>query len=99
MYILFGLFLYFTFMKLLRVDMGPEKFYASNYMKTYAYDYSNIQKIDEQNYGIFKLIVIHLNSKGSLGNRITFIPSYKNYEFFIDGHKELFEHLVDKENA
>lgn len=82
-------------MKLLRVDMGPENFNVSNYMKTYSYRYIDIEKIQEQNYGLFRLITLHLKSKGSLGRKITFIPSYKNYEFFVNKHPELFEHLLD----
>ena len=74
--------------------MGPDKFNVSNYMKTYAYRYSDIRSIDEKNYGLFRLITIHLNAKGSLGKRITFIPSYKNYEFFVNKYPHLFEHLA-----
>jgi hypothetical protein len=96
MYLLFGLFLYFTFIQLLRVDMGPENFHASNYIKIYAYKYKDIEKIDEQNYGLFRLITIHLRAEGSLGKKITFIPSYKNYEYFIEQHPELFEHLLQE---
>lgn len=93
-YLLFGVFLYLTFIQLLRVDMGPEKFNVSNYLKTYAYNYEDIEKIDESNYGLFRLITIRLKSKGSLGKRITFIPSYKNYEYFIEANPDLFKHLL-----
>ena len=75
--------------------MGPEKFNVSNYLKTYSYDYKDIKKIDESNFGLFRLITIRLQSKGSLGNRITFIPSYKNYEYFVKKHPELFAHLLE----
>ena len=66
MYLIFAVFLYFTIMQLLRVDMGPDKFYVSNYMKTYAYAYSDIKAIKETNYGIVRLITIHLKNKGAL---------------------------------
>jgi len=94
-YLVFALFLYFTFFKLLRVDMGPEKFFVSNYIKTYSYNYVDIEKIQESNYGLFRLISIRLKSRGSLGSKITFIPSYKNYEFFVENNPDLFSHLVD----
>ena len=81
-------------MQLLRVDMGPDKFYVSNYMKTYAYAYSDIKAIKETNYGIVRLITIHLKNKGSLGKKITFIPSYKNYEFFIKNNSGLFRDIL-----
>jgi len=77
-----------------RVDFGLEKFNVSNYLKTFSYDYEDIEKIDEQNYIVFRLITISLKSKGSLGRKMSFIPSYKNYEYFVNKHPELFGHLV-----
>ncbi len=74
--------------------MGPERYFVSNYWKTYAYHYDDIERIEEKNYGLFKLITIHLRAKGKLGRRITFIPSYKNYEHFISEHPDLFAHLT-----
>lgn len=94
-YVLFALILYFTAMKLLRVEFGPEKFTVSNYFKTYAYQYQDIAEIKETNYLVFRLITITLRSSGSLGKRIHFIPSYKNYEDFIRDYPELFSHLME----
>lgn len=74
--------------------MGSEKFHVSNYLKIYAYKYEDIDKIQEYNYGLFRLITIHLKAKGSLGKKITFIPSYRNYEYFIEQHPDLFAHLL-----
>ena len=79
--------------------MGKDKFHVSNYLKIYAYEYNDITKIDEQNYIIFRLITIHLKSKGSLGKKLTFIPSYQNYEYFVEKHPELFEHLVNADKS
>ena len=94
MYVLFALFLYFSFIQLLRVDMGSDKFHVSNYLKVYAYKYLDIEKIDEQNYFLFRLITIHLKSKGTLGKKLTFIPSYQNYEYFVEQNPDLFKHLL-----
>ncbi len=94
-YLIFAAFLYFTVIQLLRVDMGADKIYVSNYFKTFTYQYEDIEKIKEENYIIFKLITIKLKSKGSLGQKITFIPSYRNYEFFLETHPQLFAHLKE----
>lgn len=93
-YLVFAAFLYFTVFQLLRVDMGKDKIYVSNYFKTYAYAYSDVNQIKEHNYGLFRLITITLKSTGSLGQKMTFIPSYKNYEFFIQSNPELFIDII-----
>ena len=95
MYFLFAAFLYFTVFQLLRVDFGKEKVFVSNYLKTFTYNYKDISIIKEHNYGLFRLITIHLKAKGSLGKKLTFIPSYKNYEFFIKSNPELFKNLLE----
>ena len=95
-YILFALFLYLTVMKLMRVDMTPEKVFVGNYMKTYSYNYEDIERIQEANFYLFRIITIHLRSKGTFGKKIRFIPSYRNYLHFIGENQELFTHLIDK---
>lgn len=94
LYALFALFLILTVMRLKRIDMSKEKVFVSNYVKTYSYNYQDIEKIDESNYFIFRLITIHLKAKGAFGKKVFFIPSYKNYEFFTKSNPELFSHLL-----
>lgn len=94
MYLIFGTFLFFTVIQLLRVEFGLEKFTISNYLNTYAYAYQDIASIDESNYYIFRLITIKLKAKGSLGKTIRFIPSYKTYVEFVEENPLIFSHLL-----
>ena len=85
---------WFTFMKIKRVEMGPEYFYVSNYFKTYKYTYDSINKIQERNYGIIKTVRIVLNEKGKLGKRLSFIPSRSRFDKFLSQHPNLSERLL-----
>ena len=86
--------MYFTIMKLKRVDFGEDGIYISNYFKTYRYQYADIASIEESNMTIFYLGTIELKAKGKFGKKIRFIISKANYEYFIEQNPDLFTHLI-----
>lgn len=97
-YLIFALLFYFTIMRLKRVDMDTEKMYVSNYLKTYAYPITDLEKITLNNYGLFRTMTFHLKSAGSFGKKIKIIPSYKNYQSYLGKHSEIFSHLTEYPN-
>lgn len=93
-YLFFLVLMYFTIMKLKRVDFGEDGIYVSNYFKTYRYKYEDIASINENNMTLFHLGTILLKAKGKFGKKIRFIISKANYEFFIEQNPDLFIHLT-----
>lgn len=85
LFFLIGLMLlYFTFMKLKRVELDNQFVYASNYFKTYRYPYHNVEKITERDLGLFYLVKIYLKEPGKFGSRITFIMDGAMLNDFFD---------------
>lgn len=85
-FILYALLLYFTILRLKRVELGANKLVASNFFKTYAYEYKDIESLKLINLLVLKIWVIKLKYKGKFGRRIPFIlnKAQMNYclEFF-----------------
>lgn len=82
-FVLFITFLYFTVIKLLRVEANHEDLYVSNYLKTYRIPIQNIAKVTETNMLLFTLVTFHLRQRGSFGKKIHFVAKKSNYTAFI----------------
>ena len=95
-YLIGALFLYFTFLKLKRVEFGTDNFFVSNYFKSYQYVYEDIESIKQNNYIIIKTVNIILRKKGSFGKKISFLPQSEFLMEFIREHPGLFDHLEEK---
>ena len=92
---LFGaLFFYFTVIQLKRVEMDKDFIYVSNYVKTARYPYHQIEKIIEKDFALFHTVHIHLKEKGTLGKKITFIPSRFRFQSFLNEHPEVVKGLI-----
>ena len=85
---------YFTIMQLKRVELDQEHLYVTNYFKSYRYTHDSIEKINQQDFGLFKLGRIYLKSEGSLGHKITFLQSKQKFDDFVQSHPSLAEKLV-----
>jgi hypothetical protein len=85
--------LYFTLLKLLRVELDEHHVYASNYFKTYRYPYRNVEKITERDLGLFHLVRIHLKAPGRFGAKITFLLDETMLKDFLEKHPEAAEKL------
>jgi len=72
-FLLCFLIMYHTIMKLKRVELSDSRVFASNYFKTYAYHFKDLESVKKYNLLIFKIWVIKLKYKGKFGRRIPFI--------------------------
>ena len=93
-FLVFLLILYFTVMRLKRLDMYEDYFLATNYFKTFRYSYKAIKNMSEKDYGLFRVVKIELHKKSGLGKSLVFIPSKVRYNEFIETHPHLFGHLL-----
>ncbi len=88
------LILYWAVMRLKRVDMDKDYMYITNYFISYRYSYSDLEKIEESDYLLFKTIHLHLKQKGKLGKKINFLSSRKRFQNFITEHPEIFSRFL-----
>ncbi len=101
-YILLGFFLgglfllLLTLIRLKRVDMNTEHMAVTNYFKSYQYPYSSIEKIEESDYLLFRIIHIYLRKKGKFGKKIKFMASRKRFHEFMALHPEIFSQFIQK---
>ncbi len=72
-FILYFLLIYFTILRLKRVELSQDQILVSNFFKTYAYRFSDIESLKRLNFILFKLWIIKLKYKGKFGRRIPFI--------------------------
>lgn len=79
-FILYFLFLYFTILKLKRVELSQKQLLASNFFKTYAYEYKDIESLKRLNLLLIKIWVVKLKYKGKFGRRIPFILNHAQME-------------------
>ena len=89
------LILYFSLLRIYRVDADHAFFYVSNYFKTYKYPFHRVAKISEQDLGIALLITIGFEQRYSFGKNIHFLAHKKNYTLFLKENADAFSHLLD----
>lgn len=68
-------FLYFTLLRLKRVEIDEDFVYVTNYLRTYRYPFHNIASIREHKFLLFHLATIRFKEKGSFGKKIHFLES------------------------
>ena len=95
-FLVFLFFIYFTVMKLLRVEFSTEAFSASNYFQTYQYSYEDIEELKEYNLIFKTLVCIKMKGITKHGRNIFFLKSKAWYNDFIAKHPEIFENLISK---
>lgn len=91
--------LFFTLMKLHRVEMDEAFIYVTNYVKTARYPYHQIEKINEIDFLILSTVTIHFKNKGVFGKKVTFVPSRYRFQGFLNHHPEIVETLMPKKAA
>lgn len=74
--------LYLMVMTIKRVEVDSNFVYATNYHKIYKYPFSNIKKVKELDYGLFKTVKIHLKEPGHFGKKVVFVASRRKYNAF-----------------
>lgn len=83
-------------MKLKRVDADKDNVYINNYLKTYRYSWSDIERVTSRNYGLFRTMRIYFKAKTSLGKKISFLPAGALIKDFILENPELHSLLADE---
>ncbi len=89
-YIVFIIIMYFTIIKLKRVDADEKHLFISNYLKTYRYTWDSINKISTINLILFEIIYIHYKEKTAFGKKIYFLASKALVKSFFKDHPDLF---------
>lgn len=98
-YLIFLAFLYFTVLRLKRVEMGPEFYYVSNYIKTYKLIYQDIESVNIIPIGKWKIITYKLVAKSSFGKKITFLANSELYNIFLNSQPEVANYLDEITNV
>lgn len=88
--------LYFTLLRLKRVEIDPNFVYVTNYLKTYRYPFHNIESVRETNLYVFYLATIRFKEKGSFGKKIHFIESRVKFLNILD---EIIDFKIIYENS
>lgn len=94
-FVLSLVFMFFTFFRLMRVEMYQEHFTVSDFWTTYRFKWPNVISIKTSNYGLFSVARIQLKDGGTLGKKVVFLPSKARFQYFFQDRPDL-AHLVKK---
>jgi len=83
-FLLCFLIMFSTIMRLKRVELSDTHLYVSNYFKTYAYQFVDLESVKKYNLLIIKLWVIKLRYKGKFGKRIPFILNKVQMDYCLE---------------
>ena len=93
-FFLFGvLVLYWSVMRIKRVEMDDHFFYVTNYFKNVRYPFHQIKKVAEKDYLLFRTVHIYLKETGTFGKKITFIASRDRFNLFLKENPEVVQQL------
>jgi hypothetical protein len=82
--------LYFTFLRIKRVELDSDYLYITNYFKTARYPIASLEQLEWRRWFLFSIGIIHLKVKGIFGQRIIYL-SRKNIREDLQAR---FPHLV-----
>ncbi len=85
--------LYFTLLKLKRVELDETHVYVSNYFKTYRYTYASVESLGISEFLFLSVGILRLRQAGRFGRRITFVMSRAMYDDFVQLHPEIGQRL------
>jgi len=83
LFVLFALLIYFTLFQLLRFDAGKEEFYISNYLKTFKYQFKDVESISTTKLLFINLLKIRMRQKTTLGKSFSVLYKKAYWEDFI----------------
>ncbi len=81
--------LYVSVIRLKRVEVDAEYFYATNYFKTYRYPHHSVKELQIRDYGILRTVKLQLRDAGKFGEKMAFIASRRRFDHFFETHPEL----------
>lgn len=67
--------LYFSLMQLKRVEVDEHFVYVTNYKDTARYPFHNIEKLEEANYFLFKIVRVYFKESGMFGKKAIFLSN------------------------
>ena len=82
-------FLFFTLLRLKRVEIDENFVYVTNYFRTYRYPFDIISSVTETNLLFFKLCTIRFVEKGSFGKKIHFLESRIKFQLALEEFTDL----------
>lgn len=88
----------FTLMRLVRVEMGPDSIYVTNYFKHVQYPYSSVRVLDVSRFAFLNIGVLELKEKGLLGKKLNFVVNKGRLEDFWEQHPEVKALLIKQKN-
>lgn len=91
--------LYKTIWQLKRVEFMPDGFYVTDYFRHYKLGYGLIRSVKYYDFIVFKVMVLLLSQKTSVGRRIPLLVSRKRLRIFLNAHPDLskqvdFSHVI-----
>lgn len=75
------LVMYFTLLKLKRIEMDEAFMYVSNYFKNYRYPYHNIEKIELSSFLFLSIGTVSLRVRGSFGKKMIFVADRQRFKY------------------
>ena len=83
-----------TLWQLKRVEMDAEYVYATDYFKHFRYPWTNVERLEEKDFLLFRTVTIHLKVPGRFGKRLVFIPSMHRLQDFLNEHPRVVRKLL-----
>ncbi|GAB5551543.1 MAG: hypothetical protein Sapg2KO_11340 [Saprospiraceae bacterium] len=87
----------FTLMRLVRVEMGPDSIYVTNYFKHVQYPFSSVSSIEVSRFAFLKIGVVQLKEKGLLGQKLNFVVNTSRLEDYWEKYPEVRAQLVKQD--
>ncbi len=75
--------LYFTLLKLRRVELDEDHLYVTNYFKTYRYPYASVENTHISTFLFLTVAIIRLRERGKLGRNVNFVMAKQLYDDFV----------------
>lgn len=95
LFYLSGLLMFgFTLLRLVRVELGPDSVYVTNYFRHIQYTLDSVESLDISRFGFFTVGSLTLKAKGKLGRRLIFIVNNSRIEEFWEKHPEVQAYLM-----
>ena len=90
----YGYYLFFSAIKW--VAMDKDRFYVSNFLKSFQYTYDSIAKVEEQKVLFWHVVTVHFHAPGQFGQSIFFIRSYF-WHYYLKKHPEVLKQILNKD--
>ncbi len=85
-----------TLLRLKRVEAGADFLYITDYFRHRSYPFTEVEKVNESNFLLLKIVTIHFKAAGTFGKRIPFIASGSGYREFFKTRPDLREMWVEE---